>query len=281
MFDFSSLLGGAVQSFFENLFNQIINFFATTLVNIMSTSTDVLQLPFVQNGIHYAQGLAFVVLVLKTMNEAFQTYILHQNGDPEADPGGLLIRTGQAVAIVATLPWILPQLFIFGTKVATDVANLSTGKMGLEDWGIFLKSPGTMSMVIILMGLGMAIILLLIGIQTMIRGAELALMAVIGPILALNITSNNQDLWSSWFKQVIIICVSQAVQIFMVKGAFSLMTNEISANGLLLVLGWLWIALKSPAFLKQFAYSSGFTGAVGGGVKQAGSMYMMRRMLAR
>lgn len=277
------LIFGAIAYFFGNFFEQLIKFFATTLANIMSTSQDVLSMPLVQNGIKYAQALAFTVLVLKVMNEAFQTYILYQNGDPDADPSGLVIRTAQAVAVIAGLPWLVQQLFIFGSKVALDVAGLGTGKTGVEDWffitGTIITSNG---IIVVVFGIILVVMMLIVGIQATIRGAELALMALLGPIMALNLTSNNRNIWSSWIRQIIIICCSQALQIFMLSGSLSLLTSQVvSGNGLLLVFGWLWVTIKSPKYVQQFGYSTGFTGAIGGTAKQAGSMVIMRKMMSK
>jgi hypothetical protein len=277
------MLPDAISFFFENIFDQLITYFSATLADIMGTAVDVLRMPLVQNGIFYAQSLAFTILVVKGMAETMNTYILHKNGDPDADPKGLLIGIGQAVAIISTLPWIVTQVFIFGTKVASDVANLSSGKAGITDWAFMTVSfASTGGIIVWLFGIFIVIALLVVAIQATIRGAELALMAVVGPIMALNLTSNNTNVWSAWFKQLLVLTLTQALQIFMLKGVLSLLTSQaISSGGLLLVFGWVWVTIKTPKFLQQFAHSTGFTGAVGGGAKQAGSMYMMRKMMTR
>jgi hypothetical protein len=277
------IITNGISNFFGSFFEQLIKYFANTLSDIMSTSQDVLKIPLVHNGIIYAQALAFTLLVLKVANEAFQTYILYQNGDPDADPSGLVIRTGQAVAIIAGLPWIVQQIFTLGTKISHDVAGLGTGKAGIADWGFITANVvGTSGLIVSVFGIVLVVLFLIIAIQATIRGAELALMAVLGPIMALNITANNRSIWSAWFKQVIIICCSQALQIFMLSGAMSLLTSQaITGGGLLLVFGWLWVTVKSPKYIQQFAYSTGFSGAVGGTAKQAGTMVIMRKIMAK
>lgn len=281
MFNFPELVDNAVAKFLANFFDQLISFFANILVNVMGSSLKTLDIPLVQNGIKYAQALAFTILVIKAMAESIQTYILYQKGDPESDPTGLVVRTAQATAVIACMPWIVRQMFIFGTKVATDVANLSSGQTGIADWTflteMIIVSGGS---VVALFFIVIIIFILLIAIQATIRGAELALVSVIGPILALNITANNQSTWSAWFKQLIIVCLTQALQIFMFSGTMSLLTSQvISSEGLIQVIGWLWVALKTPKFIQQFAHSTGFSGAVGGTAKQAGSFYLMRQMM--
>ena len=66
MFDLSNIVDNAVAKFLSNFFDQMIKYFANTLANIMGTSLDVLQIPLVQNGIKYAQALAFSILVSLT-----------------------------------------------------------------------------------------------------------------------------------------------------------------------------------------------------------------------
>mgnify|MGYP001481656929 FL=1 len=278
----NKLLKGMLAFFFTNFLTELINTFSEFLVNIMALSLKVLELPFVKNGVTYAQTLAFALLAAKVICEGINQYILYQSGDPDADPSGLIIRTGQAIAVISTLPWIVLQIFTFGTKVATDVANLNFGNMTVTDLK-FLSAfvASTNGMPIAIMSIIIVIMILIIAVQATIRGAELALMAVLGPIMALNLTANNHNVWSSWIKQVIIICTSQALQIFMIKGAFTLVATGISTNGLLLLFGWLWVTIKTPKYLQQFAYSTGFTGAIGGTAKQASTMAVMKMVMSK
>lgn len=283
MQDFLDFVSKCVNYFFSSFFNDLINFFGETLANVMGTATNVLDLPLVKNATHYAQALAFTLLVIKAMSEAYQTYILYQNGDPDADPSGLLIRTAQAVAIISTLPFIVQQVFEFGSKVSHDVAGLGVGETGIADFAYMVSAIAASSGAVIpLFLIVIAILFLVVAIQAAIRGAELTLMSVLGPIMALNLTANNRSIWSAWFKQLVIICTAQALQILMLNGTLSLLTNQsVSGGGLLVVIGWLWVTIKTPKFVQQFAYSTGFTGAVGGTVKQAGSMALMRAMMSK
>ncbi|HHV30705.1 MAG TPA: hypothetical protein GXX73_14205 [Clostridium sp.] len=278
----NELLKGILEYFFTNFLTELITVFSEFLVDIMSLSLKVLELPFVRNGVAYAQALAFALLAAKVIYEGINQYILYQSGDPDADPSGLIIRTGKAIAVISTLPWIVLQIFTFGTKVGTDVAKLDFGKMAVSDFKFissFTASTGGLPMTLI--GIIIVIMVLVVAIQATIRGAELALMAVLGPIMALNLTANNQNVWSSWIKQVIIICTSQALQIFMIKGAFTLIATGVSTGGLLVLFGWLWVTIKCPKYLQQFAYSTGFSGTVGGTAKQAGSMAVMRMIMTK
>lgn len=281
--DVGSLISNAITKFFADILNQMTNTFADTLADIMGVAVKVLEMPLVENGVFYAQILALTLLVVKGMADTISTYILHKNGDPDADPKGLVIGVAQAVAVISTMPWIVKQVFVFGLKVSQDVANIGVGQTGIADVNLllstFLLSGGLLG---VLYGLFMVIAFLIVAIQATIRGAEIALMSVIGPVMALNLSSANTNLWSAWFKHLLVLTLSQALQIFMLKGTLSMLTNQaISGGGILLVFGWIWVTIKTPKFVQQFAHSTGFTGAVAGGAKQAGSMYLMRKMMTK
>lgn len=282
MQEFLSFVYKCVNYFFSSFFSDLISFFGDTLANIMGSTLDVLNLDLVQHGITYAQALAGTILVIKVLNEIIQTYIMYQYGDSDSDPMGVLVRTAQAAAVIATLPFIIEQVFTFGNKVAHDIAGLNVGSTSFSDFAYMVTAiTASGGSVIAIFCIVVIVLLLVVAIQAAIRGAELALMSVLGPIMALNLTANNRSIWGSWFKQLVIVCTSQALQIFMLDGSFSLLTNKsVSGGGLITVIGWLWVTVKTPKFLQQFAYSTGFTGAVGGTAKQAGTMYLMRRMMA-
>lgn len=277
------LIKDGTFSFFANFFELLISFFGSNLSDLMSTAINVLDMPLVVNVVKYAQILAIALLVVKAGSEIFTTYILYENGDPDADPAGVLVRTAQAAAIIFFMPWLIREIFTFGTKVAKDVAMLRTGSSSVSDWsyitGISVASQGSVFIIFMIIIL---VMLLIISIQAAIRGAELALMSVLGSIMALNLTANNRSIWSAWLRQVIIICVSQALQIFMISGALSLMINRsLSSNGMFIVFGWLWVTIKTPNYVKQFAYSTGLTSSIGGAAKQAGSMVLMRKIMTK
>jgi len=262
---------------FKFLAIDIISAFSLTLSNIMSTSLNVLQMPLVKNALNYSRALALSLLAVKTMYEAFQTYILYQAGDPDADPGGLIIRTAQAVAVIVCCPFIIEKVFEWGTNVSTDISIIGNGATNLgQELRLFLTFYMDGGTVLTICCIIILICIIIISIQAAIRGAELALMSILGPILALNITSYNRSAWSSYFKQLIIICTSQALQIFMLQGVLALL---ISKSSLLAIIGWLWVTIKTPKWIQQFTYSTGFTGTVGSGLKQATSMIVMRKVI--
>jgi hypothetical protein len=280
MLNFIDMLVQMVSGFLTYIYTALIETFSFAIADMMGLAVAVMSLPFVKNAVSYSQQLALAILAAKVMSEGIQTYILRQNGDPDSDPTGLIIRTAQSVAVISCLPWIVEQIFIFGTKVMSDVSNLGYGEVELSGLGELIGGYIANELMLGIVCIVIVVSFLVIGIQIGIRGAELAVMSILGSIIALNLTSNNRSLWSSWFKQIVIISVSPAIQLFMINGAIVLLTIEgFGSLHVLLVFGWLWATIKTPAFVKQFAYSNGVGGAIGGTAKQAGSMALMRAMM--
>lgn len=282
----NSITTSAMQYFLQHIVDEAIQLFGNAMASTMSVGSSVLNLPAVKNGILYAQGLALVILVAKVASEALQTWILYTHGDSNSNPGGLLIRTVKAIAIITGVPWIVSWIYQFGTAMAQDVANLSgVGTVTDVSFAGLTNYANNAMIVGILMVLVGIIMLLFVFIQTFTRSAELGLLAVVGPLIALNVTSTNNSTYSAWIREVIIVSISQALQIFMVKTSFYVLAGGIpsisSGYALLMFLAWLWVTIKAPKFIKQFAYSSGLGGVAGGAAQQVGNAMILRKVLTK
>ena len=284
----SWLIGDAIEEFIKRLVEQAINTFLGFLADIGNIAGEVLDLPVVVNGILYAQMLAASILTVKVIFEAYTTYILHQNGDPDSDPGGLLIRTAYSVAIISGMPWLVRWIYQFGSSIAYDIAQLPG--IGYEDAASPLQQlfnftlSGASSIIFAAIGIFFAlVILVIVCIQTFIRAAELAVAAVVGSFMALGLTNPESTAFSSWLRETSSICLAQAVQIFLVKASFFTLTYFNFGTGpmmnLYLFCGFLWVTYKSPSILKQYIHSTGVGRAAGGTASSVGSMMLMRRFM--
>jgi hypothetical protein len=284
------LIGDAIEAFIQRLVEQAINFYLGIMADINGMAAEVLDLPVVINGIAYAQALAGSILVAKIASEAFTTYILHQNGDPESDPGGLLLRSVTAVAIVSGIPWLVRWIYKLGTTIASDIAALPGA--GYDDSPSVMQQlfniilSGAASIIFAAIGIFFALaMLVIIFIQTFIRAADLAVAAAIGSFMALGLTNPESTAFSSWLKETGSLCFAQAIQLFLMKLAFFSLTYFNFGTGplmnLCLFCGFLYAAYRSPSVLKNYMYSTGLGRAFGGAASSLGSMMLMRRVLGR
>lgn len=276
----SQWISDGIDGFFSNFYSSMGKAFANNaLAAVQKTSDNILQNSVIDKAMTYIIIIAISLLALKIVYEALQVYILRQNGDPDGDPGQVLIRAVQAIAVILSMKWLVQQIYIFGTHLVTDVSNFGITLAPGSGWIQLKDNLLNLGLPILIMAVVAGILLFIITIQAAIRGAELVLATLIGPFLALNLTSYNRSLWGSWVKQVIIINVTQALQLLMLLIALNFYGNIQDTTGLTTLVGWLFVVVKTPKFLQQFMHSTGFSGTVGGVGKQAGSMYLMRRMM--
>ncbi len=285
MFDFGQIVSDAIEYFLETLVDGMFSMIAGLMVNVSSSAILVLELELVKQAIIYSQVIAISLLTIKVVFEATHTYILRQSGDPDSDPGGILIRTAQSVAIITAVPWLVRNLYMFGSTVANDVSKLPGIDYQTSDnplkvmWDLFMA---TNSQTIVLFAIGVIIglvMLLIVIIQSFIRAGELAVIAVAGAWMSVSLGGTNTGVFTTWWRELIAISLTQALQIFLIKVAFSALESSALGNlqnnpvtGLMLFIGVLWVTIKSPSILRSYIHSTG-TGKVAG---QAGSMVIMK-----
>lgn len=281
------MLNGLITSAIDAL----IKGFVEAFNYLNAQGQNIMNFPILKSGMDYVQLLAIYWLMVKLVFEGYQTYMLRQAGDPDSNPTELLIKGAQSVIIIEGLPWIISQLYEFGNMVARDVARLngttidvSTIMNGYKGLGDKLAGAGVAVLDIIIITLIFCvgiIMLFIVNIQIALRSAELAILTIIGPIMALNITTNNRSLWSQWFRQVLGLCLTHALQTFMLMVTMSLLSSlgPLGFSNLMLFIGWLWVTIKTPNFIKQFTHSTGAGALAGGAVKQAATMRVMRNFM--
>lgn len=276
----AQLIWAGVTTAILTLYNEFYSTVSGIMVSTMAVAIDLLSVPFVANTILLCQEIAGVLLVLKIMFDSWYTYIMHSNGEP-SDAGGLLKRSVFAAFVVVASPWMAKSIYLWGTSVSMAIADTqSVDASQITVFSLIGNNPG----VVLALGAIIALVIwVLILIQTAIRAVDLSFLSCAGAIMAVGLTSPDQGTFQVWWKELITLSLSQATQVFLVKGALVMLAvpNVPSALSLLLCIAFLWVAYKAPNTLRQFAYSTSMGGAVGGAVQQGGSIMIMRRLLAR
>lgn len=286
----SWLVGAAIEDYFKKLVEQAINLFLQFLSAINGMSAQVLDMPVVTSGILYSQVVAGSILAVKVAFEAWTTYVLRQNGDPDADPGGLFFQAVTAAAFIGGAPWLVRWIYSFGTTVAGDIAKLpgvdyASAGSPMEQLLDMVTSEATYPLFMAVAVLFALFIFVVILIQTFIRAAELAVVAVVGSFMAMGLTNSNSTAFSSWFKELVNVSMAQAVQMYLIKVSFFTLTYFQFAGmplfNLFLFCGFLWVTYKSPTILKQYIYSTGLGRVAGGAAQSVGSTMLMRKIMTR
>ncbi|WP_227766354.1 conjugal transfer protein TrbL family protein [Zhaonella formicivorans] len=278
-------LTDGITGFFITLFNELINFMAGGLAETYQLALHLLDLTYVRNTILLAQTVAGSLIVIRILVQSLTTYILYQNGDSSANPKKLLLDSAFGIAMMASIPWVVKWVYSWGTNLAVDVANVINYNSGdIPAFNAFI----TVNLVHIIVVILAAVLWLLILFQSGVRSVEVSLLAVMGPFLVLG---GKNDLFGRWWANLVVLSVTQAVQIFLVKGsmvAVSLVGAVIPGGGgnnaffgTLMSVCFLWVAFKTPGILKEYSYSTGIGQAFGNAAQQAGSFALMRKAFTK
>jgi len=280
------LIKGGVNSYIIYLIDSAISLFTGVLGNIMSSANEILSMDIVTQAILYTQGLAATLLIIKVAFDALTVHILRSSGDPEANPGGLLIGAVQSAALIGSIPWLVKWIYQIGTSIAYDISALpgidyrSTGDP-LKETINTINMSQNFPLFILIVVIFCLLLLVIIFIQSFIRAADLALLSVLGAIMALGFRS---QLFSTWWRELISVSMAQAIQILLIKLSFGVLQMSLVDDqfyNLLLFIGFLWVTVKSPSVLKQYIHSTGVGRVAGGAAQQVGTMVVMRRMFTK
>lgn len=265
----------------ENIYNEFSQFFAVNMVESMEIGLEMINFTFVKNIIQYSQAVAYSLIVLLTAYHAVISYILWREGNPQGNPGELVKQALFGVALISSVPWLVKNVYTFGTYLAIDIAQKASFDFSSASPSFILNLAAKSIFAFTVGGLICLILWLIIVIQSYIRAAEIVFLAVSGPVLMVRGFS---ELSNHWWKNLISVSITQAIIIIMVKLAIVSMTyftGTGGANELLLLIGILWVAIKTPSTVKEYAYLTGVGRAITGTAQSVGSFYLMRKAFTR
>lgn len=265
----------ALETLFQNFINQwiiniimsVINFFTANYTGILQQAGTILQDPNVRTVMFGVQAFALAVLAVRVGYEILHTYLLHMAGDGSSDPKGVLFRTAKAAAFIMGVPWAVGWLFQLSMTMANDVGAIGSVA---PDSNPFTTAASTLAggeLVFALLLLAAFVIYILINFQMACRAVEIGLLAMVGPLMAVGFVSPAEGLGAVWWRELVVQCMAQPLQILMLRMSLLAMGNcTINLNGVTVffIIGWFWVTYKSPKLVQQFSMQTGIGSAAAG-----------------
>ncbi len=272
-----NLITGAIVNFFAGIADSMINMAMLEVTNLMKVARDVLDNPLVRNAIGISQAAAGSLLAVAVTVECLRSYILYQHGEPGADTGRLLTRAALGAAAIAGMPWLAEFVYQLGNSLAGAIGVISSYEIEQGFEGVSLGSALDMPVTLVIMVLIVLVLWFLILVQAAIRGVELGALAVVGPVMAIGLLKNDEGVFATWWRELVVLSMTQALQVLLIKGFLAQGVNMASDFGPYFAIAWLWVTFKAPSFLRQFAHHTGIGSATGGAIK----MVLVRKMLTK
>lgn len=235
--------------------------------------------------------IAWTLLSLRVLFEAFRLYINREAGEAILGPGVLLRRALYAAILIPGAGWAVPFVWrltqytaeaIVGGGVDYDPAEVLDGIIRHFIEGVI--NPGILFMNAILVGLLLGSFLVL-WLQAHIRGLEITVGFVFGPLLATSAAGNDDFLASGtaavWWRELLVVAGAQVIQSLILLAIFNYaLGSVVSASNVLIAIGFAYLGIRTPSMLRHWAYSSGLGRGLGG-VASTGATAVAMQVLTK
>lgn len=225
-------------------------------------------------NIFFAVGVSLVVL--KFLYKGFNVYIGWMEGDPDADPIGLLVNFVRALAVAIGFPIIYTWVCGIVTTLTDQVLNaigfsMQMGFMaliaGLATGGLFL----TLIMLVFF------IMLLVMYIQFLGRGIEMLILRIGVPFACTGLLDSDKGVFGAYVKKFLQTALTVLIQIVLCKLAVGLMLNAHPFWSVATIM----VALRTPKMLQEFILPYGGSGMVNTVYHTSRLFQMAKRTLSK
>lgn len=226
----------------------------------------------------YSMLLGASLLVLVAAKHIICTYGFGTEGDAEQDPLEIVYRMAMALGIIGSNTWIFNEFFKFTVALGNDVLNIM-GKPTDIDINEMLEINSDSPFKLFLTG-AIVIGMVVFGIYTCLRAAELTLSRILLPIFAVDLIHSNCEKWKMFIFQYGVSFVSFVLQMICYE-LFLISYYSMSAANILdyfVVIGWLALAVKTPTWLEKYVYATGTGQAISRGAGRVGQVVMYATM---
>lgn len=226
----------------------------------------------------YTVAIGLGLVGVFAVKQGIDVYVLHTEGDSDADPLELITRIAKATATILCGGWFINYLVeragIFASEVMEAVAVKDTSdtitKIASDSIGLILAEAAMVSFVFLIFLVIVIISLIMLIFKAAKRAAELMLFSIMLPIMAVDLLTTSKERWNAFRTELIICIFGYVVQllcygIFMV--IFAQLANGLNIEILIAALAWLMLVLSAPKWIQKFSYSSGVGSAAKGGMR--------------
>ncbi len=242
--------------------------------------------PWVQLCVQVSTAVAAGLFTLRVGYEAVTRYILWNEGIGDQDGGQIWKGVLRTAIYGAAGTWLVYNVFQFGiwyggALLTTPITVALASTQGLLGQANAITGMTVEILLVFVVGvIALVVCLVVVELQMGVRAAELIFFMVGAPLVALGQMNSDGGIWSSWWRSLVVLSMSQAVQwlgIHIIIGSFTVVTaNPVGALGalggvcisLFLALGAAIATIRGPHLLKEWSYRTG----VGAGI-MSGAMF--------
>ena len=291
-------MGGLVENALSHVMESLLGACFTWLGHVALWIGDLgilqTELPWVRTAQTTLMAVAATLLGVYLAYIALTRWILWNEGTADFDGTVLWKAIFRTLIYFGISGSLVVGVYQFGLNLGWVVMGTSytAGTRTLHGFLAILEGgTGNAGMVLLgMLALSLAVLLLAwIFLETLERSAELVVYLLAAPFVALGQLNPDGGAWASWWRNLVVLSLSQAVQLLCLRGlagtaqmilllhgaggaVYSLATGELGTElALLFSLGWLIVGVRGPHVIREWSYRSGFAGMAGWVGHTAGS----------
>ncbi len=238
----SALLAAAL-----NYVNNILNSIVPIALHAEQYMTTLLGGSGFQQTFDVVFNFGISLIVLKFLKRAFDSYVLWQDGDPDADPINLVTKFLRAIVIAVSFPTLYDWMAKATEDMTNQILNSLSGSLS-DSFANSVMSMASLNLFNAIVSLVFFICFFFLYLQFLMRGMEILILRMGVPIACTGLMENDKGVFGPYIKKFFQSTLTVVVQISLAKMSVGLMINAHVFWGIAAMM----LALKTPKFLQEF-----------------------------
>lgn len=248
-----NVINGDLSDMVSNVFTDLVNI-ALKIEDSAISFTKAINVDAIYNVLF---GYGIALIILKFLKKGFDTYILWNDGDTDANPLQLMTNFFKALAVAISFPimyeWIIKIIIELINALQTYFSNSLT--IGIDPGRIVASRFLTSTLWTISLVLMLIFIIKFIG-----QGIEIMILRVGFPLACVGLIDSDGGIFKNYFSKLIQALCAVLVQILIVHlGVEVIFAKQDFILGFAILL----VALRTPKFLQEFMVTAGGGGGRG------------------
>lgn len=196
------------------------------------------------------------LIVLKFLKRAFDSYVLWQDGDPDADPVNLVTKFLRAIVIAVSFPTLYDWMANVTEDMTNQILNSLSGSLS-DSFANSVMAMASLNLFNAIVSLVFFICFFFLYLQFLMRGMEILILRMGVPIACTGLMENDKGVFGPYMKKFFQSALTVVVQISLAKMSVGLMINSHVFWGIAAMM----LALKTPKFLQEFMITTSAGGS--------------------
>ena len=225
-------------------------------------------------------GFGVSLIILKFLKKGFECYVMWTDGDPDTEPAGLVVRFVQAVVAAVCFPILYSWM---GSIIESLINELmaAVGASVSYDWQAWVNGITSLGLVTSIFGLIFIICYFILYFQFLMRGLEILILRIGMPMACVGLLDNDKGVFRTYINKFFQSTLAVVIQICLCKLGVGMMLNVGINMNVFWGLACMVLAIKTPAFLRDFLIPTGGGGGMINNVYHSVRLAGMAKSLVR